>query len=42
MPYNADGNSNGLELSIGDLPAGVYWVKVNEAGRSEILKFVRL
>ncbi len=31
-----------LEVPIGDLPAGIYWLKINESGRSESLKFVRL
>lgn len=33
--------NNRLELPIGDLPAGIYWLKINENGRSEALKFVR-
>ena len=30
-----------LELSVGDLPMGVYWLKIKEGGRSETIKFVR-
>lgn len=41
-PENTDWNLNQLEVSINHLPTGVYWLKVNEAGHSETLKFVRL
>ncbi len=42
LPQDTDWHANRLELPIGDLPPGIYWLKVNESGRSETLKFVRL
>ncbi len=33
--------SNRLEVPVSDLPSGIYWLKINESGRSETLKFVR-
>ena len=41
MQDQADWNANRLELAIGDLPPGIYRLKVNGNGRSETLKFVR-
>ena len=34
--------TNRLELPLGNLPNGVYWLKINENGRAETLKLVRL
>jgi len=42
MSNNSTWNQNTLEIPLGNLPPGLYWLKVNEAGRSETLKFVRL
>ncbi len=32
--------SNRLEVPIGNLPAGIYWMKISESGLTETLKFV--
>ena len=41
MQGQADWNANRLELPIGDLPPGIYWLQVTASSHSETLKFVR-
>lgn len=42
LQMNNTASSNRMEVPIGDLPSGLYWLKVEEPRHTETLKFIRL